>query len=83
MGKDLKHLKLLCGIFTAAEVMALYDVYLKRSPYWGKLTGWNITGLMTERTILIDDAEFKTRVRDHEEQLLLKSPRQVAMEFGL
>lgn len=80
-GQDLKLLKQLRGWFTAAEVMAMYAVYLSSSPFWGQKTGYLITGLWQERSILLDDPNFKRFVVKFEAELGMKGFKELALEF--
>lgn len=82
-GKDLKHLKQLRGWYTAAEVFALWSCYMVRSPFWGPKTGFLVDGLWAERSVLLDDPNFKPLVKKYEADLNLKTPEQVVLEFGL
>ena len=82
-GQELKLLKQLRRWYTAPEVWALWTCYLLRSPYWGARTGYLIGGFWQERSILLEDSDFKRLVAQYETQIGLKEPKQVAQEFGL
>jgi len=82
-GQDLKLLKQLRGWLTAPEVMAMFAVYVASSPFWGRSTGYLITGMWQERSVLLDDPSFKKLVVKFESELGLKEVKQVAMELGL
>lgn len=82
-GKDFKLLRSLMGWLVAPECLALFSIYLKRSPYWGPRTGWLVSGLFQERGVLIDDPEFKHLTKEFEKKLGMAEVKQVAMELGL
>jgi len=82
-GQDLKMLKQLRGWFSAPEVMAMFSVYCSSSPFWGIKSGWLISGMWQERSVLLDFPNFKPLVKKYEAELNLKTPEQVALEFGL
>lgn len=82
-GQDLKFLKQLRSWFTAPEVMAMFSVYCSSSPFWGVKSGYLISGMWQERSVLLDYPEFKKYVVKHEAELKLKTPKEVALEFGL
>lgn len=63
--------------------MALWDVYLSNSPFWGAKTGFLVSGLWAERSVLLDDQNFKRLTAKHEAALGLKSPKQVTLELGI
>ncbi len=82
-GQDLKLIKQLRGWLTAPELMALWSIYISSSPFWGAKSGWLLTGFWAERSILLDDPNFKTLVRKYEAELGMKEPKEVALELGL
>jgi len=82
-GQDLKLIKQLRNWLTAPEVMAMFSVYLSSSPYWGRSTGFLISGMWQERSILLEDPNFKKLVTKYEAELGMKEPKQVTLELGL
>lgn len=80
-GQDLKHLKQLRGWFTAPEVLALWSCYLQGSPFWGIKTGYLISGLWAERSVLLDDPNFKRLTAKFEAEFGLKEAKEVGMEL--
>lgn len=82
-GQDLKQIKLLRGWFTAPEVWALWTCYLLHSPFWGVKTGYLISGLWAERSVLLDDPDFKRLTAKYEAALGMKDPKELALELGL
>lgn len=82
-GQDLKLIKQLRGWLTAPELMALWSTYLASSPFWGLKTGWLLSGFWQERSILLDDPQFKKLVAKYEADLGMREPKQVALELGL
>lgn len=82
-GPDLRLLKSIRSWLTAAELLSLWDLYLKKSPYWGSKTGFSITGFFTEKTVLIDDPEFKKLTAKYEADFGLKTPKEIALELGI
>jgi len=83
MSKDFGMLKILLRSFTLAETMAMFDAYAYRSPFWSRATGMLISGFFNERSILLDDPNFKQLVKKYEAELNLKTPEQVCLELGL
>ncbi len=82
-GQDLKQLKLLRGFFTAPEVMALWTCYLAASPFWGQKTGYLISGLWAERSVLLDDPNFKRLTAKFEADFGMKKAQELASEIDL
>ncbi len=80
-GQDLKQLKLLRGFFTAPEVMALWTCYLRGSPFWGQKTGYLISGLWAERSVLLDDLDFKKLTLKYEAEFGIREAKEVGMEL--
>ncbi len=80
-GQELKQIKQLRGWLTAPEVMAIWSVYLSNSPFWGQKTGFLISGLWAERSILLDDPSFKKYVAKFEAELGLKEAKEVGLEL--
>lgn len=80
-GQDMKLIKQLRGYFTAPEVMALWSTYLTSSPFWGAKCGFLVSGLWSERSILLDDPNFKKLVAKFEAELGLKEAKAVGLEL--
>ena len=80
-GRDLKQLKDIRGWLTAAETMALWTTYLSSSPFWGQKTGYLISGLWAERSVLLDDPNFKRYVTRYEAELGLREAKEVGLEL--
>lgn len=80
-GQDLKLVKQLRNYFTAPEVWALWTCYMNRSPFWGLKTGYLVSGLWAERSILLEDLNFKTLVAKYEKELGLREAKEVGMEL--
>lgn len=80
-GQDLKQLKLLRGFFTAPEVMALWQCYLQASPFWGPKTGFLVSGLWAERSVLLDDPSFKRLTVKFEAEFGLREAKEVGLEL--
>jgi len=80
-GQDLKLLKLLRNCFTAQEVLALWDCYLRASPFWGQKTGFLIAGLFAERSVLLDDLNFKKLTAKYEAEFGMREAKEVGTEL--
>lgn len=80
-GRDLKHIKQMRTWLTAPETMAIWSVYLSSSPFWGHKTGHLISGLWAERSILLDDPNFKRLTAKFEAELGLKEAKEVGLEL--
>src|ERR1041384_3628726 len=76
-GQDMKLIKQLRGWLTAPEVMAMFTVYCSSSPFWGTKSGYLISGMWQERSILLDDSNFKKLVAKYELELGLKDAKEV------
>ncbi len=83
MQKDFGLLKSLTRLFTLPELRAMFDCYMCRSPFWGEKTGYLINGFFNERSILLDDPNFKKLTAKFVAEFGLKDPKQVALELGL
>ncbi len=83
IGQDLKLIKLLRNYYTAAELFALWECYLARSPFWGPKCGYLVSGFWSERSVLLDDPNFKTLTRRYEAALGLKKPEEIASKLQL
>lgn len=81
--KDFGLLKTMSVYMTVPELMALWEIYLARSPFWGPNTGFLIHGFFQERSVLLDDSKFKPRTLYFEKLLGMKVPQEVFKEFDL
>lgn len=82
-GQELKLVKQLRRWYTAPEVWALWTCYLLRSPFWGPKTGYLISGFWQERSVLLEDPEFKKLTAKYEADLGMKDVKEMALELGL
>ncbi len=80
-GQDLKLVKQLRNWLTAPETMAMFSVYCSSSPYWGPSTGYLISGMWQERSILLEDSSFKKLVAKLEAELGMKEAKAVGLEL--
>lgn len=52
-----------------------------RSPFWGLKTGFLVSGLWAERSILLDDPNFKRLTAKYESELGLKEAKATGLEL--
>lgn len=83
MPADFRTVQHLLKFYTPAEVCALWECYLKASPFYGSKTGYLISGFWQERSILLESKDFKTLSKKHEEKLGLVSVKDVVVDVGL
>lgn len=81
MGQDLKLLKNMTSWLTSIEIMALWDCYLRSSEFWGPKTGFLVSGMFSERSILLDNSSFKSLVSFHEKRLGLREQKELWKEL--
>lgn len=81
--KDCNQLRLLCRFLTEAEIMALWDCYLAGSPFHGPRTGYLVHGFYEERSVLLEDPLFKTRLAEQQKRLGMLEPAQMPLLAGL
>ncbi len=74
-------LKQLRGWLTAPEVMAMVSVYCSSSPFWGPKSGFLLSGMWQERSILLDDPNFKKFVAKFEAELGMREAKEVGLEL--
>lgn len=80
-GQDMKLIKQLRAWLTAPEVMAMFSVYCSSSPFWGQKSGYLISGMWSERSVLLDDPSFKKLVAKFEKELGMREAKEVGMEL--
>lgn len=82
-GKDMGLLKIMARYFTVPELMALWSTYLYHSTFWGPKTGYLIPGFYEERSVLLDDPNFKRLVPIYEKELQLREPKELTLDLGI
>ena len=68
-GQDLKLLKGLVSSYGVPRVMSMFSLYLRGGTYFGPRTGFLISGMVQDRGVLIDHAEFNSLSKKYEGQL--------------
>jgi hypothetical protein len=84
-----KNLWNLARLYSAWEVLALWDLYLESGSRWARRTGWSVYGMIRDAGRLMDDSRFKKLAANHEENLAwchlggFASPRDVSIALFL
>lgn len=68
-GQDLKLLRALVGWLSVPEVLALWTIYLRGGSFWGPKTGYLVSGMFQDRSVLLDHPEFKSLTERWEKDL--------------
>ncbi len=83
LGQDFKTLKTMMRLFSSLEVLAMWEIYLRGTTFWGPKTGYLINGMLQDRSHLIDHPDLKKLIVKYELELGLREPKEVALELGL
>lgn len=67
-GQDLKLLKSLASWLGSIETMALWECYLRGSAFWGPKTGYLVSGMFMERSVLLDHPDKKKYMAECEKK---------------
>ncbi len=73
-----KNLWNMAQLYSAWEVLALWDLYLNDESAWARRTGWNVYGMIRDSGRLIDQSGFKQLAARHEEELAVQRYGQFA-----
>lgn len=83
LGQDFKTLKTLLRLFSPQEVLGMWEIYLQGTTFWGPKTGYLISGMLQDRSHLIDHPDLKKLTAKYEAQLGMREVKEVAHELGL
>lgn len=75
-GMEFKRLQGLARRCDAWGVMALWDLYMSGTSYWGARTGYMLDGFWRDLGVLIDDFRFKQYADKYHDQL--EPPQEMA-----